>query len=103
MYHFARLNISNARSVFKLLAQAANLSIGLAASAEGDELIDVAGESVGTNMPRLRIAAFGTAVGAALMSLPASQARAAVGITITIEVGTGPVTDLAAFGGGWDG
>ena len=54
----------------------------------------------GTNMMRLRIAAFGTAVAsaAALTSLPASQARAEV-ITMSIEVGTGPVSDLATFGG----
>ena len=51
-------------------------------------------------MMRLRIAAFGTAVAsaAALMSLPAGQAQAEV-ITMSIEVGAGPVVDLATFGG----
>ncbi len=51
-------------------------------------------------MMRLRIAAFGTAVAsaAALMSLPAGQAQAEV-ITMSVEVGTGPVVDLATFGG----
>ena len=51
-------------------------------------------------MMRLRIAAFGTAVAsaAALMSLPAGQAQAEV-ITMSVEVGAGPVVDLATFGG----
>ena len=51
-------------------------------------------------MTRLRIAAFGTAVAsaAALMSLPAGQAQAEV-ITMSVEVGAGPVVDLATFGG----
>jgi hypothetical protein len=51
-------------------------------------------------MMRLKIAAFGTAVAsaAALMSLPAGQAQAEV-ITMSIEVGAGPVVDLATFGG----
>ena len=51
-------------------------------------------------MMRLRIAAFGTAVAsaAALMSLPAGQAQAEV-ITMSVEVGTGPVVDLGTFGG----
>ena len=51
-------------------------------------------------MTRLRIAAFGTAVAsaAALMSLPAGQAQAEV-ITMSVEVGTGPVLDLASLGG----
>ena len=54
----------------------------------------------GTNMMRLRIAAFGTAVAsaAALMSLPAGQAQAEV-ITMSVEVGAGPVLDLASLGG----
>jgi PEP-CTERM motif len=81
---------------------------------EGDELIEVAGErgfkwlvvflaatpAWGTNMTRLRIAAFGTAVAsaAALMSLPAGQAQAEV-IAMSVEVGTGPVVDLGTFGG----
>ena len=51
-------------------------------------------------MTRLRIAAFGTAVASAavLMNLPAGQAQAEV-ITMSIEVGAGPVVDLATFGG----
>ena len=51
-------------------------------------------------MMRLRIAAFGTAVAsaAALMSLPAGQAQAEV-ITMSVEVGAGPVLDLASLGG----
>jgi len=51
-------------------------------------------------MTHLRIAAFGTAVvsAAALLSLPAGQARAAV-ITMSVEVGTGPVENLGTFGG----
>ena len=50
-------------------------------------------------MTHLRIAAFGTAVGSAvaLMSLPADQARAQ--IAMSVEVGAGPVEDLATFGG----
>jgi hypothetical protein len=36
------------------------------------------------------------------MSLPAGQARAGV-ITMSVEVGAGPVSDLVTFGGGWDG
>jgi PEP-CTERM motif len=51
-------------------------------------------------MTRSTVAAFGTAVGiaAALISLSAVQAQANV-ITMSVEVGTGPVSDLGTFGG----